>query len=186
MVRIGLVDVGFMGMINYLAARKLNGARVAAICRRDEKKLAGDWPDIRGNFGPRGAMMDLTGLRRYRRFEEMLADPDINLVDICNPTHFHAETAIAALWAGKHALVEKAIQYVVGNLVFALQMTQHDIRASLYAPLRALICENEEGKTCMEYDRPTSLSGQFGNAGIGPVASMLDRKLEDLVMTAIR
>jgi uncharacterized protein (DUF302 family) len=80
----------------------------------------------------------------------------------------------------------KAIQYVVGNPLFAIQMTQHDIRASLYAPLRVLICENEEGKTCVEYDRPSSLFGQFGNAGIAPVASMLDRKLEDLVTTAIR
>ena len=41
--------------------------------------------------------------------------------------------------------------------LFALQMTQHDIRASLYAPLRVLIYENEEGKTCVEYDRPSSL-----------------------------
>ena len=57
----------------------------------------------------------------------------------------------------------KAIQYVVGNPLFALQMTQHDIRASLYAPLRVLIYENEEGKTCVEYDRPSSLFGQFEN-----------------------
>jgi hypothetical protein len=41
-------------------------------------------------------------------------------------------------------------------------MTQHDIRASLYAPLRVLIYENEEGKTCVEYDKPSSLFGQFG------------------------
>ncbi len=80
----------------------------------------------------------------------------------------------------------KAIQYVVGNPVFALQMTQHDIRASLYAPLRVLIYEDDEGKTCVEYDKPSSLFGQFGNAGIAPVASMLDRKLEDLVTIAIR
>jgi predicted dehydrogenase len=39
----------------------------------------------------------------------LLADPRIDLVDICNPTHLHAETAIAALRAGKHVLVEKAI-----------------------------------------------------------------------------
>jgi hypothetical protein len=32
----------------------------------------------------------------------------------------------------------------------------------------------------------SSLFGQFNDAGIAPVASMLDRKLEDLVMTAIR
>jgi uncharacterized protein (DUF302 family) len=79
----------------------------------------------------------------------------------------------------------KAIQYVVGNPVFALQMTQHDIRASLYAPLRVLIYENEAGKTCVEYDRPSSLFGQFGNAEITTVAVMLDGKLEALVTKAI-
>jgi uncharacterized protein (DUF302 family) len=79
----------------------------------------------------------------------------------------------------------KAIQYVVGNPVFALQMTQHDIRASLYAPLRVLIYENEEGKTCVEYDKPSSLFGQFGNSQITPTATMLDRKLEALVTKAI-
>jgi uncharacterized protein (DUF302 family) len=75
----------------------------------------------------------------------------------------------------------KAIQYVVGNPLFALQMTQHDIRAGLYAPLRVLIYENDEGKTCVEYDRLSSLFGQFGNDRIAPTAAMLDRKLEALV-----
>jgi uncharacterized protein (DUF302 family) len=78
----------------------------------------------------------------------------------------------------------KAIQYVVGNPLFALQMTQHDIRASLYAPLRVLLYETEDGKTCLEYDRPSSLFGQFGDR-IRPTAAMLDRKLEALVATAI-
>src|SRR5262249_23532489 len=43
----------------------------------------------------------------------------------------------------------KGVQYVVGNPLFALQMTQYDIRASLYAPLRLLIYENAERKTCL-------------------------------------
>jgi uncharacterized protein (DUF302 family) len=79
----------------------------------------------------------------------------------------------------------KAIQYIVGNPLFALQMTQHDIRASLYAPLRVLIYENEEGKTCVEYDRASSLFGQFGNDRISPTAAMLDRKLEALVAAVL-
>jgi len=78
----------------------------------------------------------------------------------------------------------KAIQYVVGNPLFAVQMTQHDIRASLYAPLRVLIYENEDGKTCVEYDKPSSLFGQFGDERISPTAAMLDRKLEALVTAA--
>jgi hypothetical protein len=71
-----------------------------------------------------------------------------------------------------------------GNPLIALQMTQHDIRASLYAPLRVLVYENADGKTCIEYDKPSSLFGQFGNAEVDAVAAMLDRKLEALVAGA--
>jgi predicted dehydrogenase len=98
-----------MGMIHYLAARKLKGAKVTAICSRDARKLAGDWRGIRGNFGPPGEMMDLSKLKKFAHFEDMLADPDIDMIDVCNPTHLHAPTAVAALQAGKHVLVEKAI-----------------------------------------------------------------------------
>jgi uncharacterized protein (DUF302 family) len=80
----------------------------------------------------------------------------------------------------------KAVQYVVGNPLFALQMTQHDIRASLYAPLRVLLYENEEGTTCLEYDQPSSLFGQFGDERITATATMLDRKLAGLVAVATR
>jgi predicted dehydrogenase len=109
MVRIGIVGVGFMGMIHYLAARNLKGARVAALCSRDPKKLTGDWRDIQGNFGPRGEMMDLSAVKKYDRLDALLADPEIDLIDVCNPTHLHPETALRALRAGKHVLVEKAI-----------------------------------------------------------------------------
>jgi uncharacterized protein (DUF302 family) len=81
---------------------------------------------------------------------------------------------------------KRAVQYLVGNPLFAIQMTQHDIRAGLYAPLRVLLYEDEDGKTCVEYDRPSSLFGQFGNANVTEVATMLDRKLEQLVAQAIQ
>jgi hypothetical protein len=68
---------------------------------------------------------------------------------------------------------------------FALQMTQHDIRAGLYAPLRVLLYEDERGRTWLEYDRPSSLFGQFANDRIAPTAAMLDRKLEALVAEAV-
>jgi predicted dehydrogenase len=109
MTRIGIVGVGFMGMIHFLAARGLQDARVAAICSRDPKKLAGDWRDIQGNFGPPGEVMDLSALKKYQRLDDLLADPEIDLVDVCNPTHLHPQTALRALEAGKHVLVEKAI-----------------------------------------------------------------------------
>jgi uncharacterized protein (DUF302 family) len=79
----------------------------------------------------------------------------------------------------------KSIQYLLGNPLFALQMTRQDIRASLYAPLRVLIYETEQGKTCVEYDKPPSQFGQFGNVKVTEVALMLDRKLEQLVAKAL-
>lgn len=79
----------------------------------------------------------------------------------------------------------KAMQYLVGNPLFALQMTRHDIRAGLYAPLRVLIYETERGQTCVEYDKPSSQFGQFGNPKVTEVALMLDRKLEQLVAKAL-
>jgi uncharacterized protein (DUF302 family) len=79
----------------------------------------------------------------------------------------------------------KAVQYVVGNPLFAFEMTRHDLRASLYAPLRVLLYENEAGQTCVEYDKPSSLFGQFGNPEVATVAAMLDRKLDELVTKAL-
>src|SRR5438046_7424050 len=105
MVRIGIVGLGFMGWVHYLATKRLRGARLTAVCSRDPKKLAGDWRGIRGNFGPPGEMVDLSHLKRYDRLEALLADPDIDLIDVCNPTQAHPATAIAALNAGKHVLV---------------------------------------------------------------------------------
>ena len=83
-------------------------------------------------------------------------------------------------------LTRKALQYVVGNPLYAIQMTQHAIGASLYAPLRVLLYEDEEGKTCVEYDRPSSLFGQFGDDRIAQVAASLDQKLADLAAMAMR
>jgi uncharacterized protein (DUF302 family) len=78
----------------------------------------------------------------------------------------------------------KAVQYVVGNPLFAVEMTRYAIAASLYAPLRVLIYEADDGKACIEYDRPSSLFGQFGDERVNRMAAALDQKLEDLAATA--
>lgn len=109
MVRIGIVGIGFMGRIHYLASQRLGGAKVTAICSRDAAKLAGDWRNTRGNFGPEPGQVDLSAVKTYAAFADMLADPDIDLIDICAVTDQHAPLALAALKAGKHVLVEKAI-----------------------------------------------------------------------------
>jgi uncharacterized protein (DUF302 family) len=72
----------------------------------------------------------------------------------------------------------RARQYVVGNPLIALQMTQKDVRAGLYAPLRIYIREDGPNKSVIEYDLPSTLFGQFQNAEVDRVAITLDQKLE--------
>jgi hypothetical protein len=48
-----------------------------------------------------------------------------------------------------------------------------------------LVYENDDGRTCVEYDKPSSLFGRLGNAYVTEVAAMLDRKLEQWVAKAI-
>jgi uncharacterized protein (DUF302 family) len=64
-------------------------------------------------------------------------------------------------------------------------MTRHHVGAGLYAPLRLLVYEDGPGKTCLEYDKPSSLFGQFHDGRIDAVAAMLDRKMEELVAAVV-
>ena len=109
MIRVGIAGIGFMGMIHYLAYQKIRGVKVTTLCEQDRKRLAGDWRTIKGNFGPQGEMMDLKGIARYADLDEMLADPNLDMIDICLPPAWHAKVAVAALRAGKHVFCEKPI-----------------------------------------------------------------------------
>jgi predicted dehydrogenase len=107
MIRVGLIGIGFIGWIHWLAYQRLGGVRVAAISESIPKRLAGDWRGIQGNFGPPGEVVDLTGISTYADLDDLLRDPQVDLVDIALPTALHAEVAIRALEAGKHVLCEK-------------------------------------------------------------------------------
>lgn len=78
----------------------------------------------------------------------------------------------------------KVRQYVIGNPITAVEMTQHDVRASLYAPLRLLVFEDEEHDVLVEYDLPSSIFAQFGNKRILEVAKSLDSKILNIINLA--
>lgn len=108
-IRVGIAGIGFMGVTHFNAFKKVKGARVVAIAETDDKKRTGDWSDVRGNFGSGGGIVDLSKYKVFARFESMVADPDIDLIDICLPTPFHTKMTVYALQAGKNVLVEKPI-----------------------------------------------------------------------------
>jgi predicted dehydrogenase len=65
------------------------------------------------------------------RPDDLINDPDIDIIDICTPNNYHAPLAIAAMRAGKHVICEKP-----------LAPTPNDIR-------RMIEARDETGKTLM-------------------------------------
>ena len=96
-----------MGSMHLRALKQTPEAELVAVCANDERQLSGDLSSVKGNMGDTGQRFDFTDVKKYRDPAELLADPDVEAVDICLPTDLHESTAIAALRAGKHVLVEK-------------------------------------------------------------------------------
>jgi hypothetical protein len=72
----------------------------------------------------------------------------------------------------------KAVQYEIGNALTATRMTRHQSPAALYAPLRVVLYENAAGGATFEYDKPSTLFGQFGDEQVTAVGRELDAELE--------
>lgn len=92
MIRIGVVGAGGMGTVHISNYAHIEGCRVAAVCDPTEA----------------GAVKAAEiGAAHTATLEELLALPDIDVVDICTPTFLHKAQALAALNAGKHVICEK-------------------------------------------------------------------------------
>lgn len=55
----------------------------------------------------RGEAWGVSADRRFRDYRDLLARPDVEVVEILSPHHLHHEMALAALAAGKHTVVQK-------------------------------------------------------------------------------
>ena len=93
---------------------------------------------------------------RYRDYQELLDNPEIDAVSVCVPNFLHAEVAIAALRAGKHVLVEKPLARTAaegeGNLRVAKEMDRI-----------VGIVFNKRHRADFEYVGELARSGYFGD-----------------------
>ncbi|MCJ2142616.1 DUF302 domain-containing protein [Methylobacterium sp. E-066] len=81
-------------------------------------------------------------------------------------------------------LQRRAIQYDIGNPLTASMMTRHVLSSALYAPIRVLLSEDQDGRVAFEYDRPRASFGQFGDKDVDAVAGELDGRLMEVLVAA--
>ncbi len=97
MIKVGLIGCGFMGGMHsacYAALESL-GVKVTAVA------------DVRPEYAEKLA----NGAEIYATGMELIERAEVDVVDICLPTHLHASHAVAAMKAGRHVFVEKPIAF---------------------------------------------------------------------------
>jgi predicted dehydrogenase len=106
-VNVGVIGLGFMGMVHLKAYKQVPGTRIAAIADAFKQPVNGVIAGVGGNITGGDAFQLDADTKFYANWEELLADPGVDLVDICVPTSDHVKISLAALQAGKHVLCEK-------------------------------------------------------------------------------
>jgi len=94
-LKVGVVGTGFIGPAHVEALRRL-GIEVVGVVGSSPQRAA-----------PKARAMRIA--RVYSTFDEMIADPEIDVVHITSPNHLHFPQAKAALLAGKHVVCEKPL-----------------------------------------------------------------------------
>ena len=92
MLKIGLVGVGGISGAHIPAWEEMENAELVALC------------DIRPE-----RMEKYSGKRCYNDIDEMLANEELDILDICLPTYLHADVACKAMEKGINVVTEKPI-----------------------------------------------------------------------------
>ena len=92
MLKVGLVGVGGISGAHIPVWEEMENAELVALC------------DIRPE-----RMEKYSGKRCYTDFDEMLANEELDILDICLPTYLHADFAVKAMEKGINVITEKPI-----------------------------------------------------------------------------
>jgi len=119
-VRVGLIGCGFVAELHMYAYARVHGvaAEVTAACSR------GDHVD---DFAKKHRIPSTD-----RDYRALLADKDIDVVDICTPPALHAEMIVAAVQAGKHVICEKPFTGYFGRPDDQTPIGRHVPKALMY------------------------------------------------------
>ena len=95
-LRAGIIGLGFIGPQHIDALHRVTAAEVTAVCSRNVETLHG-----------LQAYYDVP--KAYTDWQELIADPEIDVIHNCTPNAMHDVINRAALEAGKHVYCEKPL-----------------------------------------------------------------------------
>ncbi|MGC9349181.1 MAG: Gfo/Idh/MocA family protein [Anaerolineae bacterium] len=154
MLKVGILGMGGMGWFHTARYLQLPDARLSAIADIVPERLEAR-EAVQINISDGGIDLDFSNVARYGEAMDLIEDADVDVIDICLPTHLHAPYAIAALEAGYHVICEKPMALSVeaademveaAKLADRRLMIAHVIRFwPEYAFLRGLIDEGRYG-----------------------------------------
>lgn len=99
---VGIIGAGQIAALHAKGYQKDNRVRIHTVC------------DNRENLAIKNALE--WGADRYtRNWREVIADHNVDLVDICTPNYLHAPIAYEALRAGKHVMVQRPLALTVAE-----------------------------------------------------------------------
>jgi predicted dehydrogenase len=108
-VNVAIVGLGFMGLTHIKSYQQLPGTQIVAVCDAVRLPVNGVLAGVSGNITGSDAIDLGKKIRTYQKLEDLLADGEVELVDLCVPTPLHVPQTIVALQAGKHVLCEKPL-----------------------------------------------------------------------------
>lgn len=95
-LKIGIVGLGGMGNVHMQAYKTMKNVEVVALCDIVAEKM----DKAVEAYG-------FTSAKKYEKFSDLIADANVDAVDIATPNYLHSVIAIEALNAGKHVFSEK-------------------------------------------------------------------------------
>jgi predicted dehydrogenase len=130
-VRVGLVGCGFVAELHMYAYKRVYGveAEVSAVAARGAHVV---------DFAKKHRIA-----RTYRDFRELIADPNLDVIDICTPPMLHASMIVEAMQAGKHVICEKPFAGYFGRDGDKTPIGKHVPKSLMYERVM-----EEMDKTC--------------------------------------
>ena len=100
MDRVGVIGLGMMGLTHLDVWSKRGDVLVTAIADQDKARLSGETVAEANLEGLAETAFDYNTVKKYTDAYELINDPNINIVDICLPTHLHLKFTKVAIDAG--------------------------------------------------------------------------------------